>query len=311
MAKKGTISEEGIQPWFTGPILSPSSLVVEAGHWGVEPYFSVYDFPANYNEDWKAEEIPNFLSIELEPYSWVGLTNWMDLSFHPTLFWNHDQKGGGSWALGDLIIQPEFQLWDESWSDASWTPNVKLGIKETIPIGKYRNLVPQKKYTDQGGFGTWITNANLTFGKIFHIKDCQFLSWRFHLSWNFFHSIVHIKGYNAYGGGIGANGRVRPGMSLTSFLSFEYSVSRNWVLVMEFAGFWQQKGKFQGNPGINFIEGPETVITLTNATQYSLAPAIEYNWNENLGIIAGTWFTIAGKQSSEFYSFIFAVNYYK
>jgi hypothetical protein len=45
-------------------------------------------------------------------------------------------------------------------------------------------------------------------------------------------------------------------------------------------------------------------------TQYSLAPAIEYNWNIDLGVISGVWFTFAGKNAEAFASWVTALNYY-
>ncbi len=46
------------------------------------------------------------------------------------------------------------------------------------------------------------------------------------------------------------------------------------------------------------------------SAQFSIAPAIEYNWNANIGIIFGSWFTLAGKNSTQFTSGVFAFNYY-
>ena len=57
------------------------------------------------------------------------------------------------------------------------------------------------------------------------------------------------------------------------------------------------------NPPIAPIGAPE-------GWQLSLAPAIEYNFNENWGVIAGPWFTVAGKNSSAFIVGMLAINIY-
>jgi hypothetical protein len=42
----------------------------------------------------------------------------------------------------------------------------------------------------------------------------------------------------------------------------------------------------------------------------SLAPAIEYSWSANFGMIAGVWFTAAGRNSTVFANGIVAINVY-
>jgi hypothetical protein len=242
---------------------------------------------------------------------WIGLTNWCDISFTPSVAWNHDAIGGGAWTLGDLLTQFDFQIWRQNWTSNPWVPNIKVAIRETIPIGKYRNLNPKKNTADQGGAGTWTSTFQLVFGELIHFSGTHFLNCRLSFQSNFYNSIVHVKGYNAYGGGLGANGRVRPGRNASLDLGLEYSLSRNWALALDVIGYWQAKSKFQGYGGIDFLRGTPTTVAEASAIQYSLAPAIEYNWNAHLGVIAGAWFTVAGKQISEFYSFVFAVNYYK
>jgi hypothetical protein len=41
---------------------------------------------------------------------------------------------------------------------------------------------------------------------------------------------------------------------------------------------------------------------------FSLAPAIEYNWSDYVGIITGAWFTIAGRNALTFISSVTALN---
>jgi hypothetical protein len=104
---------------------------------------------------------------------------------------------------------------------------------------------------------------------------------------------------------------VFPGRNLQLDMSFEYSLTRNWALALDLIGYWKDKANFTGNPGTDLPLDTRTVIAKSAGIAYSLAPAIEYNWNENLGVIAGAWFTVAGKQTSDFFTFVFAVNYYK
>jgi hypothetical protein len=312
-AKKGTIEEEKsvVTPWLTGPLVCPSALTIEAGSYNIEPYLYVTDNPAIYDNDWHANSIPPQWTIETQIPVWVGLTNWCDVQFQPTFAWNHKKGGGGAWVLGDMVLQFDFQLFRDELPHKTWIPSIKFAIRETIPVGKYRNLNPKKLSADQGGYGSWATAAQLVFGRLFYFSGTQFLNTRLGFQYYFYNSPVHIKGYSAYGGGIGANGTIRPGANFQADLGLEYSVSRHWAFALDLVGYWEGKADFTGYSGIDPLLGTDTTVASSAEIQYSMAPAIEYNWNENLGIIAGAWFSVAGKQISEFYSFVFAVNYYK
>ncbi len=313
-AKKGTYEEETSPkaPWFTGPLICPSANTVEEGSYNIEPFFYATKNPALYDNNWKAQTIPTQWMIGVEPFIWVGLTNWCDIEFQLSAAnWDHNQQGGGAWTLRDSLIQFEFQLWRDEWPSQSWLPSIKLAISELLPLGKYRNLNPSKLAADQGGLGSWTTGLQLVFGKIWLFSKDNFFDVRLACQYNFYNSIVHVKGYNAYGGGKDANGKVLPGADVELDLAFEYALSRHWALAIDLIGYWQAKSTFEGYPGTNALLGTPMTVAKEASIQYSIAPAIEYNWNENLGVIAGAWFTVAGKQISKFYDFIFAINYYK
>jgi hypothetical protein len=313
-ARKGTIepTKEGSPvPWLTGPLLAPAANVVGDGAYNIEPYFFVTKNPAIYDKNWNAQSIPPQWSLSVQAPAWVGLTDWCDITFIPAAGWNDKKSGGAAWTLLDFNMQLDFQIWHQNWSDSSWIPSIKLGLRETLPTGKYRNLNPQKLSADQGGFGSWVSSLQLAFGRVFHITGYQFLNVRLVGQYAYYSSPVHVKGYNAYGGGIGANGTIHPGSYETLDLGLEYSVSRHWAFALDVVGYWQSKSKFRGYGGQDFLLRTPTTVAKAAAIEYSLAPAIEYNWNANLGMITGVWFTIVGKEISELYSFVFAVNWYK
>lgn len=310
-------------PWFTGPLLAPSPTVVPAGSWSIEPYFFAIKTPAAYDKEWQPQSNPTLWTVSCQIPVWVGLTNWLDLQIQPTLNWNHKQGSGAHWSLGDLVLQLEFQLYRDSLPHKTWLPSIKFALREGIPTGKYRNLDPKKSSTDLGGSGSWNTAFELVFGRIFQLSNTHFLTSRLGFTYTL-PSPVHVKGFNAYGGGLGANGTAYPGKNFQVDLGLEISLSRNWAFALDILGVWQSRSKFSGNPGIANVdslfapispelpsEGSLAINDVKSYIQYSLAPALEYNFNENFGIIGGTWFTIAGKNVSEFYSAVIAINYYK
>jgi len=300
---KITIIEEpaNIAPWFTGPIVASSATTVPAGHWNFELYFYATDTPANYNSHWKPIDQPTLWTLTWQPVIWAGVTDWMDIQLTPTWNWNH-KEGAGHWTLSDLFLKFEFQLHRDQIPHTSWLPSIKLSFGEVFPIGKYQNASPKKHGTDLGGEGAYGTRIQLALGKLIHIKDWHWIQTRLNLNYQF-SPPVHVKGINAYGGGLDTRGTVHPGMQFSFDYSLEYSLTRNWALAIDVIGNYQGTSHFTGKTTVS--------SSFPVSIQYSLAPAIEYNWNENLGIITGAWFTVAGKNSQEFYSFVFAVNYYK
>lgn len=314
--------EQKIIPWFTGPLLAQTAAVIPAGSWNIEPYFFAIKTPAVYDNSWTPQNIPDHWSLSAQIPIWIGLCDWVDIEFQPTLSWIHAQGAGAHWALRDFIFQIDFQLHRDEIPHKSWLPSIKLALRETVPMGKYRNLEPKKASTDLGGAGSWATAVGLVFGKTFHLTSYYFFSSRLSLIYTL-PAPVHVKGLNAYGGGFRTNGTVYPGQNFQADWAFEVSLSRNWAFAFDVLATWQSKTKFSGNPGFSLSGGkpetaPQNLIVGSTASennksyiQYSLAPAVEYNFNENLGIIAGTWFTVAGKNVGEFYSAVVAINYYK
>lgn len=287
-------------PWFTGPLLASSALTIPPGHWDLEPYIFAVANKGRYDHDWKAREIPTRWNNYFQPELSVGINTWLDFEISPTLFYNYT-AGAGKWVWGDMPINFDIQLFRHDALVTEWSTAVKLILKETIPFGKYQNLNPKKRGTDVGGAGSWQTTMGLVWGNLFYLGGIHFLSWRTSLAYTL-PAPTRVKNLNFYGGGEGTRGTVYPAQNLTLDTAIELSITRNWVFAMDFVGSWSGKIRFKGK-STHRMKGP-------SSAQFSLAPAIEYNWNANLGIIFGPWFTIAGRNAIQFIDGVFAVNIY-
>lgn len=126
-----------------------------------------------------------------------------------------------------------------------------------------------------------------------------------------FSSSVKLKGHNVYGGGVGTDVRFFPAQSASFDLGLEFILARHWAFALDVVGNWAEGSDYSGDPGVGVdLVTPAQIGNSQPSWQYSLAPAIEYNWNVNLGIIFGAWFTVAGKNSPQFSGAVFALNYY-
>jgi hypothetical protein len=300
--------EKGIEaPWFTGPLLATSATVVPVGHFGIEPYFYAVDNFASYQENWSPRSQIPLWNLIYQVYMWVGLTQWCDLQIAPAWQWSY-RGGPARWEIDDLSVKLEFQLYRDTLPHKSWIPSIKFSVLEILPIGNYKNLDPFKRRTDLSGWGSYTTLFQLAFGREFQISGVHWIQARLVLDYQI-STPAHVSGFNAYGGGYGAHGTVYPGQQFQFDAALEYTLTRNWALACDFVGTIQGSSRFTGDPGM--IEPTIPAVDKTQPSiQYSIAPAIEYNWSDEIGIIAGGWFTVAGKNISRFFTGVVAFNYY-
>lgn len=294
-------------PWFTGPLLATTAYVTPLGHFDIEPYIFAIAYTGAYNQHGHAVAAPTFWGNYFQPEVQVGIAPNMDLELLPTFYYNFS-RGAANWALGDFPVIWDIGLYQGRFAARNWQSAIKLSLSETIPLGKYRNLSPQKYGTQVGGTGSWVTAATLTWGNLFRANGSHYFNWRLNLGYSL-PAPVHVKGFNCYGGGYGTDGTVYPGQIFDIDLAFEYTLTQNWVFAMDMVGNWTTRFRFKGNHGTT-AAGAVAPIKNFSTAQYSFAPAIEYNWSSDIGLIVGSWFTVGGRNSLKFASFAMAFNYY-
>lgn len=286
------------EPWFTGPLLSPSARVVPVGHVNLEPYLFYTIVDGTYGSDWEVTSKPKFFSLTPVFLFKIGLTETLDLSGNIQGSYNHTQgqSGGG---FGDLQFGLEYQLLKED--KKGWLPNIKFSIQESFPTGKYDELNPTKLGTDATGIGSYATNLGITFSKLSQYGKENFMNIRFNGSITYF-APVHVKGLSVYGGDPTTRGTAYPGNLYNFLFGAEYSLTQNWALAIDVQAFYSERNRFSGYSVLP--------VTAPSSTQISVAPAIEYNWSESMGVIAGPWFSVAGRNANRFLSYVAAYNFY-
>src|SRR5262249_9767564 len=103
----------------------------------------------------------------------------------------------------------------------------------------------------------------------------------------------------------------RPGNSAVIDAALEYSMTRNWVLALDVAYERDANTHVWGldRPASGAVLLPAAVeLNSGTAHTWSLAPAIEYNFNSRVGIIAGAKLTVAGRNAAALLIPVAAVN---
>jgi hypothetical protein len=285
------------EPWFTGPLLTPSARVIPKGHVNMEPYVFWTVSTGRYNKHWKADTIPTFNQMIFQLQGKIGVLDRLDISFAPQSIVSFTRGKSGS-SIGDLPIGVDYQLFKGEPDD--WITYAKLSFMEIFPTGKFQKLHTRQLGTDAGGQGCYISMLGLTLSKLFKFGPQRFLGTRCNFT-AAYSAPRHVHGLNVYGGDKTTRGKVFPGTSFVFMAGAEYTVTKEFSLACDFQALYFPKSKFKGFSTIPVFD-PEFI-------SFSLAPALEYNWNSSMGIIIGAWFSFAGRNSNRFINGVAAFNY--
>jgi hypothetical protein len=283
-------------PWYTGPLLAPSAHIIPPGYFNIQPYLFITNNYAKYDEHAHSKDVKNLYQLNPVLLCQFGIISWMDGILSAQGLRNK-QDGHSDINWGDSTFSLGFGLLKEG----PYAPAILLSVKENLPIGKYQHLTPKKNGLDATGSGAYQTTIGLNIAKVVWWLTTHPMSFRFTQNWGI-PAMVHVKGYNTYGGGPGTDGKVRLGNSYSTDLGYEFSFTQRWVLALDVVYTYNQEVKFSGHTGGSPVGGPFS-------DQLSLAPAIEYNVNENFGFIGGVWFTVWGRNSLDFLSGIASFTY--
>jgi hypothetical protein len=280
-------------PWFTGTLIVPQPTVIAYGSFLLENYLYFTTNTGSYNNHWSStSSAHNFFSFNPQFFYYFGLTPWCDINIVPQFFYN-STNGQSSCHFGDLTIGLGFQILQPDYTP--YFPGIKLAIREVFPTGKYQNLNANKLNTDVSGAGTFATQFNLILYQVYHLWKNHWLSFTASGQYQL-NSATNIQGTSVYGKGAGT---ALPGNSFQGIVSFEFSLTQNWVLAID--------NVYTHTDATQVYNG--TVGGLPSSEQFSFAPAIEYNFNSSFGLIAGCWFSAFGRNSAEFRSGVVNIEY--
>ena len=251
------------------------------------------------------ESTPNFYESIFEVRVKAGVSDFMDVQIRPQLYFNATE-GEQYFNIGDMTAQVGIQLFKRD--PRGWRPNARLALRGNMPLGKYKHLNPKLQGTDAIGSGSWLPTATLSLSNIWNTSDRHYLEGRFTVRYQVGTPVL-VKGVNSYGGVDKTKGFIYPGNNSMVDAAIQYNFTQRWVFASDLRWSYTQKRRFSGFSGID-ADGLPVRMTAPVSMVWSLAPAIEYNWSDNVGLIAGVWFSFAGKNTSQFRNTIISLNIY-
>lgn len=295
--------------WWTGPLLAASAATLSHGHFLVEPY--VYDSISNSHFDDRGtrHETARAEGYRSQTYLLYGVTDTVTAGLIPRFGYNEVSQGRSSSGVqvGDVTLQAQYRL--TQFQEGHWIPTMSLVLAETVPGGKYDRL--GERPSDGLGAGAYTTTVSLYTQHYLWLPNGRILRTRLDLSGSFSHD-VRLEDVSVYGTASGFRGSASPGSSFVADSSWEYSVTRNWVLALDVVYEHDANTHVEGSYPTqqSGAKGPATIFHNNSGSSESLgfAPAVEYNWSANVGVIFGAKWVTAGRNTEAVVIPVVAIN---
>jgi hypothetical protein len=205
--------------------------------------------------------------------------------------------------FGDLTLQAQYRL--TQFHEGHWMPTASFALQETMPTGKYDQL--GNRPGNGIGNGVWTTTPALYSQSYFWLPNGRILRARLNVTQSFSNS-ARIWNVSVYGTQPGFEGRAQPGSAFFVDAAGEYSLTRNWVLALDATYHTQGKTTVSGTNHSNPIKALVNFNVPSNSA-VAFAPAIEYNWKANIGVILGVRIVAAGRNTNYTLTPAIAINF--
>jgi hypothetical protein len=277
--------------------------MVPPGHVVIAPYVFVRDAYGAFDNERHSQSFKNDqVRLHLLPVIvQFGITKSVDAQvvWGGQMKWQDGHFGGG---IDDVSATLGFLIQEQT----VYVPAFKFLVQQSFPTGKYQNLNHNGLGLNSTGDGSYTTEFGLAISKLLFWTTKHPVNTRVFVGYAL-STPVHVENFNSYEGGFGTKGTVHPGNVLQVDLGIEVSITQRWVFATDIVYEADSHTKFHGFSGsldpTGFIPAP---VGVGFGDNLSLAPAIEYNWTPDTGIIFGTQFSVYGRNSLNYVTGIFS-----
>lgn len=294
--------------WWTGPILAAGASTLPPGHALIEPYVFNVMSRGRYDDNGTHHASSPRDSYGSLTYMLYGVADGFTAGVIPRFGYNDVSNGPDSShvGFGDFTLQGTFRL--TQFTEGSWIPTMSIVLQETLPTGKYDRLGARP--SDGIGSGAHTTSLGLNSQYFLWMPNGRILRTRFNVSYAFSDAVT-VEDVSVYGTSQGFRGYAHPGRVFVVDSAWEYSATRNWVLALDIAYEHDTRTTLNGLLPVPVgNSAPPTRIQqdFGSSEVFTLAPAVEYNFNSQIGLIVGTVFTAAGRNASATVAPVAALN---
>jgi hypothetical protein len=286
-------------------MLAASASTLPKGHVLIEPYLFDVMAVGRFDRDGKMHSTPRADGVGSLTYMLYGVTNRFTVGLIPTAGYNlaSDATSSSGPGMGDLTLTAQYRL--SQFRPGHRMPTVSIVVQETLPTGKYDQLGDRPN--NGFGSGAFTTRPALYLQHYFWLPNGRILRTRLDVSQAFSNG-VDVKDVSVYGTEEGFRGRANPGSSFFLDSSWEYSLRRNLVLALDVTYGHDRNTRVTGR---NILQQDPSFIHFDSGSRdvLGLAPAIEYSWNANIGVLLGVRLIPAGRNVTATVTPAIAINY--
>jgi hypothetical protein len=284
--------------WWTGPLLAATAATLPEGHYLTEPYLNDAILRGDYTAAGDLHRTPREDSFGSLSYLLYGLTDRVMVGLIPR-FGFHDVTEGQSSTgvgVGDLTLQAQYRL--TQFQEGGSLPTLSLLVAETLPTGRYDRL--NNRPSDGFGLGAYTTTLSVYSQYCLWMPNGRIVRTRLDLSYAFSND-TNVQGVSVYGTSAGFRGHANPGDAITADSGWEYSATQHWVLALDVLYQHGDGALVRGTYPVQGGGGTAIAnLRMQSGASQSLgiAPAAEYNWSGNTGVVFGVLRSVAGRNSS-------------
>lgn len=279
--------------WWTGPMLANGAETLPQVHMLIEPY--IYDVTT-----------PGVDAFGSRAYVLYGLTDRLTVGAIPIIGYNRVSGAPNSSGigLGDQILQAQYRL--RRFHEGSWLPTVSLMLQETVPTGRYDRL-GQRPANGMGG-GAYATTLGVNMQSYFWMPNGRILRARLNATTTFA-GRARVEGVSTYGTGEDFRGHARAGDNFYVGAALEYSLTTRWVLALDLTYSHNGNTWVRGYDVMPGLEPIRVSKRFGRSDAVGYAPAIEYNWSPNIGLLFGVRVIAGGNNVQRSVTPAIALNY--
>lgn len=289
-------NDSGASARFTGPLVS-SSPPLPKGGWNIEPYLIRSEVTGSWDRNGDRDSTDGSSSWRLAVPVMYGVTDRFSVGASFNALYA-DSEGP---EIGDTRLSLMYLL---AAGSGAHTPKLTLAVRQNLDTGHHDRL-EQRAASFATGSGAPTTTLGL-YGQAYYLD--RKLRGRVNLSWQLPYSGVKVEGRSGYGTTEGFRGEVDLGAEFEGTLGLEYSISPKWALALDVVYENQRPTDLHGTldedggDKLYRVDGP------SHSWRVSIAPAIEYHWNDQVGVIFGVMKSLDGRNTSDVLSPQVAVN---
>jgi len=298
-ADTGVSAEPDVR--FTGP-LATGGPPLPKGLANVEPYLintqvrGVYD---EHGDRHHVDGVPDSWTL-LVPVGY-GLTDRVGVGATFSANDASTVSGNRKWELCDTSVSASYLLASSDKNNASLT----AGIRQNLPTGQADRL-HRRGLAEATGSGASTTQLSIS-GQAYFLAERN-LRGRFNVGWRLPGAHASLDSDSAYGTPEGFRGRAALHAASQASVGLEYSFTPEWVVATDV--IYEQD---RGTHVRGVVTSPDNERSaydreLPSSWRMSIAPAVEYNFTDRIGLIAGAQVSLDGRNSAAIFAPQVAVN---